>query len=95
MTIKELKEDLSKLPEKYDDFHVEFSDKWGPFSKDSEYVFRLDSPVVGTVMDYDSKEYLFLGEDAMKYFLKNIHKVKPTKGDKWKDSKKSRSKKPK
>jgi len=96
MTIKELKDDLNKLSPEYDNFHVEFSDKWAPLSsKDTDYVFRIDSPVVGLMVDYPSKEYLLLGNDAMTYYMKNIHKVIPTKGDKWKDSKKSRSKKSK
>lgn len=95
MTIKELKDDLNKLAPEYDNFHVEFSDKWGPVSKNSDCVFRIDSPVVGLMMDYTSKEYLLLGSDSMIYYMKNIHKVIPTKGDKWKDSKNSRSKKSK
>jgi hypothetical protein len=93
MTIKELRDDLNKVPTAFDGFNVEFSDKWGPFSKDSEYAFRMDTPVVGTVIDGEAREYLLLGSDAMKYYMKNVHTVKPSKGKKWKESAKSRSKK--
>ena len=93
MTIKELKEDLNKLSSEYDNFRVEFSNKWDSFNKHSGYLFRIDTPIVGSIMDDTAKEYLFLGKEAMECFVKNIQAAVSINGNKGKDSKKARNRK--
>jgi len=65
MKLRELKEWVNKLPNKFLEYEVVNAEK-GELTNDGEYTYRLDKPITTLDVDEDSKEILILNNEAKK-----------------------------
>lgn len=61
MTLKELKDWISKIPDEFSEYEV-FTG--GEIKKEDNYLYRVDIPVTTCLVDKESKLVLFLSEHA-------------------------------
>ena len=59
MTLKELKDWVTNLPEKFNEYIV-VNGEYG--SLDGEYMYRVDKPVTTLTVDEDTKEIVILND---------------------------------
>ena len=60
MTLKELKDWISKIPDEFSEYDV-FTG--GEMKKEDSYLYRVDIPITTCLVDKESKLILFLSED--------------------------------
>ena len=65
MTLKELKQFISRLPDTMDDYGVENAEYMGGNEEDVNY--RLDKPVVAIYVREDTKEILLMNAPMEQY----------------------------
>ena len=61
MTLKELKDWISKIPDEFSEYEV-FTG--GEMKKKDSYLYRVDIPITTCLVDKESKLILFLSEHA-------------------------------
>ena len=61
MTLKELKDWISKIPDEFSEYEV-FTG--GEIKKEDSYLYRVDIPVTTCLVDKESKLIVFLSEHA-------------------------------
>ena len=59
MTLKELKDWLSKIPDEFSEYEI-FTG--GEMKKEDNYLYRIDSPVTTCLVDKENKGIVFLSE---------------------------------
>ena len=59
MTLKELKDWLSKIPDEFSEYEI-FTG--GEMKQEDNYLYRIDSPVTTCLVDKETKLVLFLSE---------------------------------
>ena len=65
MTIAELKEFISRLPDTMNDYEVENAEYTG--SNDEDVMYRLDKPVMAIYVREDTKELLLMNAPMEQY----------------------------
>ena len=62
MNVKELKDWLNSLPDKFDDYNV-VNGEYGQLDEDDEqFYYRVDKPVTTTAIDQESMELIILND---------------------------------
>lgn len=59
MTLKELKDWISKIPDEFSEYEI-FTG--GEIKKENTYLYRVDIPITTCLVDKESKLVLFLSE---------------------------------
>ena len=65
MTLKELKDFINKLPDKFNEYEVENAEYMGGDEEDVKY--RLDKPIVAIYVREDTKEILIMNKPMEEY----------------------------
>jgi hypothetical protein len=65
MTLKELKDFINKLPDRFNEYEVENAEYMGGDEEDVKY--RLDKPIIAIYVREDTKEILIMNKPMEEY----------------------------